>query len=173
MIVREGLNFERGIDPKDALKIGNEKLRTVQKDYDYLGPIIKTLQAPDDEFAFQKVRWKIDGLKSIIEIIIIEHIRKKYNIQFKEDKEEGVRPGSIRLFASTNIGEYRYELRRNGVGSTYWAKVISLKGKTLSTVPSKFFNGPKTVDQDFFETSQSSSLRIFDEKFQKLLKKFS
>jgi hypothetical protein len=172
MIVREGLNFERGMDPKDALKIGNQKLRTIRSDYEYLGPIIKTLQAPDDEFTFQKVRQKIDGLKSIIEIIIIEYIRKKYNIQFNEDREEEVHPGSPRLFASADLGEYRYELHRNGVGSTYWAKVISLKGKTLSTRKSSF-NGPtRTTEQDFFETSQSSSLRIFDEKFQKLLKKF-
>lgn len=173
MIVREGLNFERGMDPKDALKIGNEKLRAIQKDYEYLGPIVKNLQAPDDEFTFQKVRQKIDGLKSAIEIIIIEHIRKKYNIKFEEDQEE-FRPGSPRLFASAEIGEYRYELRRNGVGSTYWAKVINLKGRTINRVKSSSFSGPsRMIEQDFFETSQSTSLRIFDEKFQKLLKKFS
>lgn len=168
MIVREGLNFERGMDPKDSLKIGNEKLRTLQKNYEYLGSIIKNLQTPDDEFNFQKVRQKIDGLKSVIEIIIVEYIRKKYNIKFKEDSREEVRPGSPRLFASADIGEYRYELRRNEAGSTYWTKVISLKGKTINIAKTKWVN----IEQNFYETSQSSSLRIFDEKFQKLLKKF-
>ena len=70
-LTNEALSFERGMDRKDALHIGNEKLRTLRSNYEYLEPIIKTLQAPDDEFTFQKVRQKIDGLKSIIEIIML------------------------------------------------------------------------------------------------------
>jgi hypothetical protein len=172
MIVREGLDFERGLNPKDALKIGNEKIRKLNKDYEYLGPIIKNLQPPDSEFTFGEVRHKIEGLKKIIELVIIEFINKKYGIQFREDSEEDARGSGDKLFASAEVGNYRYELRRNGVGSTYWTKVISLRGETLSSSNSKFMNGPKIENHDYFETSQSSSLRIFDEKFQKLLKKF-
>lgn len=167
-LTSESLNFERGMDPKDALNIGNEKIRILSRDYNYLGPIIKNLQAPDDEFTFGNVRHKIDGLKKVIELVIIEFLRKKYEIQFTEDRDLEVTGSGNNLFASAKIGNYQYELRRNGVGSTYWTKVISLKGETLSTAYSSF----KTIDQDFFETSQSSSLRIFDEKFQKLFKKY-
>jgi hypothetical protein len=170
MIVREGLNFERGQDPKDAMNIGNEKIRNLSRDYNYLGPIIKNLQAPDDEFTFGTIRHKIDGLKKVIELIIIEFLRKKYEIQFQEDSELTSGSGD-NLFASAKVGNYQYELRKNGVGSTYWAKVISLKGETLNTRNSIFVNEPP-IKEDFFQTSQSSSLRIFDEKFQKLLKKY-
>ena len=172
MIVREGLSFERGLDPKDALNIGNQKVRELRKNYEYLDPIIKTLKAPDDEFTFGVVRHKIDRLKACIELVIMEFIRDKYKIEFKEDSDFTRQRSGDNLFASAKVGDYQYELRRNGVGSTYWTKVISLKKETLSTAKSKFFNGPQTIDQDFFETSQSTSLRIFDEKFQRLLKKF-
>jgi hypothetical protein len=170
MIVREGLNFERGLDPKDALNIGNEKIRTLSRDYNYLGPIIKNLQAPDDEFTFGKVRHKIDGLKKVIELVIVEFLRKKYGIQFQEDTDPSDTGGS-KLFASSKVGNYQYELRKNGVGSTYWAKVISLKGEILST-SKPAYQGAQPAEFDYFETSQSTSLRIFDEKFQRLLKKY-
>ena len=171
MIVREALNFERGQNPLDALKIGNEKIRALSKDYNYLDPIIKTLKAPDDEFNFGIIRHKIDGLKKVIELVIIEFLRSKYGVEFKEDSEI-TRGSGDNLFASAKVGDYRYELRRNGVGSTYWVKIISLKGETLSIVKSRSFNGPQNINKDYLETSQSTSLRIFDEKFQRLFKKY-
>ncbi|HPI82574.1 MAG TPA: hypothetical protein PK122_05090 [Candidatus Paceibacterota bacterium] len=162
-LTSESMNFERGKDPKDSMGIGNKKIREIRSDYKYLEPIINSLEPPDDEFTFQKVRLKIDGMKRVIELVIMEFIRQKYGIIFQEDSQES-RFTSSNLFASATVGEYRYELLRNGVGSTYWAKVISLKGNIL--------NATKTTEEDFIETSQSTSLRIFDEKFQKLLKKY-
>lgn len=179
-LTSESMNFERGKDPKDSMGIGNKKIREIRSDYKYLEPIINSLEPPDDEFTFQKVRLKIDGMKRVIELVIMEFIRQKYGIIFQEDSQES-RFTSSNLFASATVGEYRYELLRNGVGSTYWAKVISLKGNILNTKKAKGFifkdsQGrvipPKTTEEDFIETSQSTSLRIFDEKFQKLLKKY-
>jgi hypothetical protein len=164
MLVKESISFQRGQDPKDSLGIGDPKERKILSNFSYIEPIIKNLELPDDEFSFKDFRRKIESLKEIVEYIILRHVREKYGVEAKFETEISYSQAS-NLFAVANVGEYRYEFRRNGVRNAYWIKVVSLKGKQIGKIGAGY-------SVNYVETSQSSSLRIFDQKFNQLYKKF-
>jgi hypothetical protein len=161
MIVKETLNFERGgSNPLDSLNIGDSKYRSISKDYDYLGPIIKNVVPPDDEFNFGLLRHKIENIRKISDYIIVNDIREKYNLDVKFSEDEGDQLGFIVAFFNT--GNYKYEILRNGPYSAYWLRVWNLKGNEKM---SKY-------NTSYYDDTQSSSLRIFNEKLKRLLKKW-
>lgn len=167
-LVRENINFERGIDPKESMRLGNQKLQSIKKDFRFLESIINNIKLPDDKLGFSSIIRGANNIKKIIDLIIIDAIRQKFNIQFKEDHEEISHTTATNLFASTDIGIYHYELRKNGTGSMYWIKVYHLQGKSIG----KIKRGLEMIDTDTIETSQSTNLDIFLQKFGKLFKKY-
>ena len=182
MLVKESISFTRGQEPKDVLGIGDPKERKIQSSLSYIEPIVRKLELPNDEFSFKEFRHKVDDLKDIVEYLIIKHVREKYSV---EARFETKAYGTIfwtggELFAIADVGDYLYEFRHNGVKNAYWVKVISktgkMIGKSLNSGPVGYGIPPVSSSRpnntDFVETSQSSSLRIFDQKFQQLYKKF-
>lgn len=179
MLVKESISFQRGQEPKDTLGIGDPKERKIQSSFSYVEPIIKRLELPNDEFSFKEFRRKVDDLKDIVEYVIIKHVKDKYGIEAKFERNSEFDPnpyGSVasNLFAVADVGEYRYEFRCNGVKNAYWIKVFSKKGEIIgkTLISQNIYTGNAYKHTNYVETSQSSSLRIFDQKFQQLYKKF-
>ena len=183
MLVKESISFTRGQEPKDTLGIGDPKERKIQSSFSYIEPIVKRLELPNDEFSFKDFRRKVDDLKDIVSYIILKHVKDKYGIEarFETIDTDTMHWSSVasNLFAVADVGEYKYEFRCNGVKNAYWIKVISKTGKMIGksitvsqpgygVYPSK----GRSNDVNYVETSQSSSLRIFDLKFKQLYKKF-
>lgn len=158
-LVKESLNFERGLDPMDALNIGDPRIREIHKNYNDIKSIIETGVA--DELIFSEFRHKIDKLKEIMDYVVVNHIKNKFNIDTKFQKEEFSRSTASNLFAIANIGKYIYEFRKNGVGSTFWTEIEGL-------------NLPQGPENNIYRklTSQSTNLKTFDSKLSSLLKKY-
>ena len=159
-LVKESLNFERGLDPMDALNIGDPRIREIHKNYNDIKSIIETGVA--DELIFSEFRHKIDKLKEIMDYVVVNHIKNKFNIDTKFQKEEFSRSTASNLFAIANIGKYIYEFRKNGVGSTFWTEIVGLNLL------------PESSEKKTYEklTSQSTNLKTFDSKLTFLLKKY-
>ncbi|MDD5649232.1 MAG: hypothetical protein PHF86_02260 [Candidatus Nanoarchaeia archaeon] len=158
-LVKESLKFERGQDPMDALNIGDPRIREIHKNYQNIKSIIETGVA--EELMFGEFRHKIDKLKEIMDYVVINHIRNKFKIDAKFETESNKFGSGSNLFAIAYIGPYKYEFRKNGVGSTYWTEI---KGLNLPESPEK---------KAYLKlTSQSTSLKSFDSKLSNLLKKY-
>ena len=160
-LVKESLNFERGQDPMDALNIGDPRIREIHKNYQDIGSIIETGVA--DELIFGEFRHKIDKLKEIMDYVVINHIRNKFKIYAKFQKEDPDPRRKIgNLFAIAHVGSYKYEFKKNGVGSTFWTEIVGLNLL------------PESSEKKTYEklTSQSTNLKTFDSKLTFLLKKY-
>jgi len=151
--VYEAFEFERGQDPKDALGLGLEKVREIKKAFNFITPYIETMNA--DEMDFRDFRWKIDELKRTLDIIIVNHLRKKYNFNLK--LTENPPPGtfqSVWMFAESNVkDQYYFQFFKNGPGNGFWFK----------------FNDGRNQ----YESKQSSKLSTLDQKIDYVIKKYN
>jgi hypothetical protein len=147
-IVRESLSFERGKDPMDALNIGNPKVRGVMQS-------LKDLQSHADngflenELNFTKVIGDIANLKHIIELVVINFMDSKYEL-------EKIDYSSIEnyedQFVTYWIEPYYLIFKHSSGGSTIYIKIKGPEGKE--------------------ETPGSTSLKSLERKLIGLIKKY-
>lgn len=149
----EAMDFERGQDPKDALGIGIPNVREIKKAFNFITPYIDKMVA--DEIDFRDFRRKVDELKRALDIIIVNHLNKKYDLGAKllENPPQGTY-NSIWKFADANVkDQYYFAFYKNGPGNGFWFK----------------FNDGR----DQYESKQSSKLSTLDQKLEYVIKKYN
>jgi hypothetical protein len=79
--INELQNFERGIDPKDSMNLGNAEVRKINSS---LKPIQDIVSAGYnlDELDFPDIVEKIDNLKEMILIVIKNYLKKNFGWDF-------------------------------------------------------------------------------------------
>jgi hypothetical protein len=161
-LVKESLSFERGKDPMDALAIGDPKIRQIHKNYEEIKSIIDTGTA--DELIFSEFRKKINTLKDIMDYVVVNHIRNNFDIDVKfQTEEKSWNSTASNLFAVADVGRYRYEFRKNGVGYTYWTEIGGFNQLSRDTIEGRAY---------IKLTGQSTTLKNFSSKLTQLLKKY-
>ena len=157
--IHENINFERGQDPMKTLGLGNEKIQDIKDAYAYVTPIIKTFK--DDNIDFKKFRHKVEELKNAADILLINYLNETYDLEIVTvddiDAYSQRFLSAHKRFAADNDvkrarGHCRIELWKNGPGNGFYYK---------------FFGSTVTKE----EGSISHSLKTFDQKFKRTLKK--
>lgn len=151
-LVSENISFERNLDTKESLGIGNEKIREIKKAFGFVSPLIESMKA--DQLNFKEFRWKVDTLKDTLDVIIVNHFNEKFGLDLKFVKsEENMLSSSVRRFARGELKNGTIIFNKNGPGNSFWVELYDLSGEFI------------------LETAGSSMLSTLDQKVSKVLKK--
>jgi hypothetical protein len=151
--VNENISFERGRDPKGSLGIGVPRIQEIKRNFEDVAPYIESMRA--DELDFRDFRYKVESLKDVVEVIIINHMKSKYGIDLEliPYEQEGFTPSHRRFAAGKSAGGYHFVFFKNGPGNAFWFKV-------------------QIPDGDLVEETQSSMLSTLDKKVGKFMRKY-
>jgi hypothetical protein len=81
MLVKEALDFERGINPRDAMKIGNPEIRKINSSLASIQSIVSAGFSPND-LDFPRLVENIENLKEMILIVIKKYMKKNFDWDF-------------------------------------------------------------------------------------------
>ena len=145
--INEIQKFERGIDPKDAMNIGDPKLREIFKNLrDVENRIKEALNGEDIDF--NDTVYRIDYIKNAFDYIIINFIKNKYQINLKYNEDY------LLNFANGTFKGANISLSKSNSGASIYFEIIK--------------NG-----LHYNQSSSSKTLHTFDKKFNKLLKELN
>jgi len=102
--INELQNFERGIDPRDSMNLGNAEVRKINSSLKPIQDIVSSGYNVD-ELDFPDIVEKIDNLKGMLLIVIKNYLKKNFGWEFFP-LDEGT--GEEALSADIGNG---YELR--------------------------------------------------------------
>lgn len=76
-LIKEDLNFERGLNPKTLMGIGNEEVRNMNDSLKVIQDLFKN-GFDDDNMSFSKTIDHVDLLRNVVDYTLKNHIKKKY-----------------------------------------------------------------------------------------------
>ena len=142
--INEIQKFERGIDPKDAMNVGDVKLREVLKNIDTVKIEIKEALTNGTDMNFKDASYKIKAIQDSFMYIIERYLTNQFGIMFGEDSKYS---------AYSSIGYYK------------GAKIIiSGSNSGMSYFVSVYYNGKE------HPLTSSQSLHTMNKKLNILFK---
>lgn len=147
--INEAQNFERGIDPKDSMNIGNPQIRKINTSLRKIQDVVSSGFSVE-EMDFPDIIGSIDNLKGCVLLVIINYFKKNFGWDFKSVSEELTDDLSMRA----DIGK-GYELR------------IKLSNTLMSYTLSLYTN-----NNYIGSMPASTNLNTLDKKAKEIIKKY-
>lgn len=147
-IINEAQNFERGIDPRDSMNIGNPEVRKINSS---LKPIQDIISAGYnlDELDFPNTIEQIDNLKGMILIVIKNYLKKNFGWEFfplddgtgEEALSADIGKGyELRIQLSNSLKSYTFKLyaRNDYIGSMPASSTLKSMDKKARDIIKKY-----------------------------------
>jgi len=151
--INELQNFERGIDPKDSMNLGNPEIRKINSSLKQIQEIVSSGYNLD-QLDFPSTVEAIDNLKGMILLVIANYLENKFGWKFSKIGDNWGDSSVSGEELSADIGK-GYELR------------IQLSN-TLKSYTLRLY----TRDDYVTSTSASTNLNSIDKKAKDIIKKF-
>jgi hypothetical protein len=127
--INEVQNFERGIDPKDSMNLGNPEVRKINSSLKPIQDIVSSGYNVD-ELDFPDIVEKIDNLKGMLLIVIKNYLKKNFGWEFFP-LDEGT--GEEALSADIGNG-YELRIQLSNSLKSYVFKIYA-RGNYITSMP--------------------------------------
>jgi hypothetical protein len=145
--VFESQDFQRGVDPKDAMNIGNPEIRKINSSLKQVQEIVSAGYNLD-QLDFPATIEAIDNLKNMVLIVIINYLKKKFGWEFFP-LDDGTGEEAL----SADIGKgYELRIQLSNSLKSYVFKLYDARGNYVGQLPA------------------STNLRAIDKKAQIIIK---